>query len=632
MRSSQNRPLKRRIEVVFILAIACFLALALRLTWIQGIRQRYFTQLADRIHVRRIPSPAERGVVRDRKLRELAANVQAADISANPRAVTNREQAVQAVLQLVGGNPALYEKRLAEPKLRFVYLARGVPREKGQQLMEQGIPGLEARGAPKRVHPFGPLAAHVLGYTDTDGIGLEGIELAQDRVLRGRDGHIVAEVDATQNTIPDTEREVVHPVDGKDVVLTLDANIQQFAEDALARVAEEEHPESATAIVMDVRTGEILGMANLPTYDPNQRGNVPVENRRNRAITDLYEPGSTFKTITAAAMLEAGLNTSIYCPGTMGVGRRTIHCAHGASHGHQELMGVIEHSCNVGAGTWGLRLGPERLYENVKRFGFLEPTRIELRGETVGGLMKPDRWAPMKTANVAFGQGVVATPLQMLRAYAAIANDGVLPTPTILRSIGGVRQHPKTAPRRVISAAAAARLRDALTLVVTGGTGKLAKIANYSVAGKTGTAQLARNGIYVHGAYVSSFIGFLPAGASGGGVEPAAGAGRSHTAPSPHPPLASLERVPGPIAASARPRIAILVAVTWPKAHQYGGTVAAPAFREIARQTMNYLEIPPDAPGDSRDGSRPVSGGQGLQTASRDFSATAMTETVKTDE
>jgi stage V sporulation protein D (sporulation-specific penicillin-binding protein) len=622
MRSLQNRPLKRRIEVVFILAIACFSALALRLTWIQGIRQKHFTQLADRIHVRRIPAPAERGIVRDRKLRELAANVQAADISANPRIVTDRGQAVQAVLQLVGGNAELYQRRLSQPK-PFVYLARGVPREKGQQLVSQGIPGLEVRGAPKRVHPFGPLAAHVLGYTDTDGIGLEGIELAQDKVLRGRDGHIVAEVDATQHPIPDTEREAVHPVDGKDVVLTLDANIQQFAEDALARVAEEEHPEGATAIVMDVRTGEILAMANLPTYDPNTRGSVPPENRRNRAITDLYEPGSTFKPITASAMLEAGLNTSIYCPGTMAVGRRTIHCAHGEAHGQQDLLGVIQHSCNVGAGTWGLRLGPERLYQTVKRFGFLGSTRVELRGEAVGGLAKPDKWAPMKTANVAFGQGVVVTPLQMLRAYAAIANDGVLLSPGILRSIGGVRHAPAMQPRRVMSSDHAAKLREALTLVVTGGTGKAAKIANYSVAGKTGTAQLARNGHYVHGAYVSSFIGFIPAGSAGDGQEAAKSAAETH-APAPAANDASR-----PI---ARPRIAILVAVTWPKAHQYGATVAAPAFREIARQTMNYMEIPPDAPGDSRDGSRPGVGGQGQQVASRDFSVPPVRDGVRPDE
>jgi cell division protein FtsI/penicillin-binding protein 2 len=203
------------------------------------------------------------------------------------------------------------------------------------------------------------------------------------------------------------------------------------------------------------------------------------------------------------------------------------------------------------------------MYEFVKRFGFLEKTGIELRGEALGGLAKPKRWAAIKTANVAFGQGVTATPLQMLRAYAAVANDGIMVGPTIVHSIGGVRQLPVVAPRRVLSSPDAAKLRESLVMVVNEGTGQLSKIANYEVAGKTGTAQLARGGHYVKGAYVSSFVGFLPA---------------------------------------ARPRIGIIVTVTWPKAHHYGGVVAGPAFREIARQTVNYLEIAPDAIGDERDG------------------------------
>jgi stage V sporulation protein D (sporulation-specific penicillin-binding protein) len=573
MRSPQNRPLKRRLEVVFILLLACFLALACRLSGIQGIRQSHYAQLADQMQVRRSPAPHQRGVIRDTRGRELAANIQGADITANPRVVAEPDRAVQAVLQLCKGDPEFYQKRLQSdkpaPERRvFAYLVRGVEREKAQQLEAQQIPGLEIRSAPRRIHPWGALAAHVLGYTDTDGRGLEGIELAQDAVLRGRDGYSLAEVDATGRPIPNKEREVVRPVDGKDVMLTLDAVIQQYAEDALEKVIQEEKPESATAIVMDVVTGHILAMANRPTYDPQTRGEVPVENRRNRAVTDLYEPGSTFKTITAAAMLEEKLPTSVYCPGSMGVGRRTIRCAHGSSHGKEDLLGVIQHSCNVGAATWGARLGSERLYKYVKRFGYFEPTGVELRGEAVLGLAKPKTWAAIKTANVAFGQGVVANKLQMLRFYAAVANDGILPAPTILKSVGGAPTAPKREPRRVMSAATAAKLREGLTMAVNQGTGKLAKIANYSVAGKTGTAQLARNRRYVPGAYISSFVGFLPA---------------------------------------TSPRIGIIVTVTWPKVHQYGGTVAGPVFREIARQTVNYLELPPDAPGDVRDGARPGS-------------------------
>jgi stage V sporulation protein D (sporulation-specific penicillin-binding protein) len=566
MRYSQNRPLKQRVEVVFLVFLALFLALALRLTWIQGIRQSEFARLASRMHVRPIPAPAKRGVVRDRNGRELAANVQAVDITANPKAVEDREGAVQAVYQLVGGDTAFYRRRLMAAS-HFAYLARGLDREKGLQLEARKIAGLEVRRGPKRIRPGGSLAAHVIGYTNIDGDGLEGVELAMDRHLRGKDGRIVVEVDAAGKPIPDREREEVQPVDGKDVVLTLDATIQQFAEDALARIAAEQKPESATAIVMDTRTGEILAMANLPTYDPNARGTAPVANRRNRAITDLYEPGSTFKLITAAAMLESKTNTSVYCSGGLAVGRRTIRCAKHKVHGREDLVGVIQHSCNIGAGTWGLRLGPERLHQFVQRFGFLEKSGIELRGEAVGSLAKPKKWAPIKTANVAFGQGVLGTPLQVLRAYAAIANDGIMVGPTIVRTIGGVRRAPAVPPQRVLASQDAAKLREALTKAVNEGTGTLTKIANFSVAGKTGTAQLARDGHYVKGAYISSFVGFLPA---------------------------------------SRPRIGIIVTVTWPKAHHYGGVVAGPAFREIARQTVNYLEIPPDAIGDERDGRDPA--------------------------
>jgi stage V sporulation protein D (sporulation-specific penicillin-binding protein) len=249
----------------------------------------------------------------------------------------------------------------------------------------------------------------------------------------------------------------------------------------------------------------------------------------------------------------------------MGVGRRTIRCAHGRAHDREELLGVIQWSCNIGAATWGARLGPERLYKYIKRFGYFAPTGVELRGETSSRLPKPKTWAAIKTANVAFGQGVVANKLQMLRFYAAVANDGILPAPTILKSVGGVPHVPKHQPRRVMSVQTAATLREGLTRAVNDGTGRLSKIADYAIAGKTGTAQLARNRRYVSGAYISSFVGFLPAGS---------------------------------------PRIGILVAVTWPKVHQYGGVVAGPVFREIARQTVNYLEIPPDAPGDDRDGAR----------------------------
>jgi stage V sporulation protein D (sporulation-specific penicillin-binding protein) len=571
IRSPHNLLLKKRMEIVFIAMMLSFVALALRLVWIQGVKQQYFSAKADRMRRREIPSPARRGVIRDRNGFDLVTNVAATDVCANPRAVRDKAGVAARLVEMVGGTSEYYLQRLTREgsdgkPIRFVYLARGLDRKKGLMVQAAKLEGIEIREATKRVHPAGSLAAHILGTTDIDQRGQEAIEAGQQKHLGGKDGHIVAEVDATQKVIPDTEHEVVPPVDGRNVTLTIDANIQEFAEAELTNVMTAFHPEGATAIVMDVRNGDVLAMANAPTYDPNVRTQVIPANRRNRAITDLYEPGSVFKTITAISALEEGIPTSAYCSGSLNIGRRTIHCAHGA-HGKVDLNRFIEASCNVTAATLAGRMGSQKLYNHIKALGFLDKTGIELIGETNGWLQKPDTWAPMKTANVGFGQGVVTTPLQMLRAYAAVANGGLLVKPSILRAIDGVQLPPRPAPKRVMSETTATRVREALELVVTGehGTGHAAKIANYHVAGKTGTAQLARGGIYVPGAFTSSFVGIVPA---------------------------------------TRPKIAILVCVTNPHGQHYGGVVAAPAVREIARQTMAYLEVPPDSPGDTRDGTR----------------------------
>jgi stage V sporulation protein D (sporulation-specific penicillin-binding protein) len=450
--------------------------------------------------------------------------------------------------------------------LYFVYVARAADRSRVDKLLAQHIPGLEARPAPKRIHPSGSLAAHVTGFVDADDSGREGMEAKLNHFLLGKDGVEVAEADAINRPIPDTEVYYRPPVNGGTAKLTIDANIQAFAETELHKLQEQFAPEGATAIVLDTRTGEVLALANSPTFDPNDPAKGPAQYRRNRAIQDLYEPGSTFKTMTLSAALEEQLkDTTVFCPGSKAIGTHTIRCAHGESHGRVGLREIEQHSCNIGAATIGLRLGRETLYKYIKRFGFLDKTGIELPGEEHGLVgQKPEDWPDIKTANVAFGQGVVVTPLAILRMYAAIANDGVMLPPTILMSVNGKLHHRPDPPRRIVSPQTAQTIRGFMESVVNGGTGKNAKIPSYRVGGKTGTAQLVRNGRYASGAYVSSFIGILPL---------------------------------------AHPIIAILVAATHPtKGGFYGATVAAPAFREIARQTMAYLRIPPDAPGDYRDG------------------------------
>jgi cell division protein FtsI/penicillin-binding protein 2 len=546
-----------------------FLLLVGRLAWIQWWQQARFRGLANRFHVRSIPAPSTRGAILARDGQELASNLLARDLCANPRVIADPAATAKTLAELFGGAPGDYRAKIEkERQSAFVYLRRGLDREVADSRMaamkkREELKGIEFRPAPRRTYPSGRLAAAVLGYVDIDGKGLEGLERYYDRILGGRDGHTIADVDARQEVIPNTERQVVPPEDGKSIRLTLDPTIQQFAEQEVQKAYEQYKAEAAMAVVYDVLTGEILALVNVPGYDPNQRGAVPAENRRCRVITDLYEPGSTFKVITGSAALEEHINTNTYCSGSKVVGPHVFHCAHGRAHGQCDLERTIEQSCNLSAATWAERLGPEALARHIQLFGFQEKTGIELPGEMRGHMGKWQDWRPARTQNIGFGQGIVVTPLQMVRAYAAIANDGLLLKPHLIAEIDGKPVEQPYEPRRVVNPENARRMRGAMERVVTDGTGKKAKIAHYRVAGKTGTAQIAAGGRYLSGAYVASFIGFLPA---------------------------------------SRPRIAMLVAVRHPIGAQYGGTVAAPVFREIARQTMNYMQIPPDAPDDERDG------------------------------
>jgi stage V sporulation protein D (sporulation-specific penicillin-binding protein) len=568
--------LKRRTEGAFIFLMVLFFALALRLTWIQGVLHARFEKLAESIHRRPLRLFSARGVITDRRGQELVSNVEAKTVIANPRAVPDKPGTAQKIADILGGNPNQYLENLSHDTLKngkplyFTYVARAVDRTRVAKLMALHLPGLEALPEPKRIHPSGSLAAHATGYVDVDGNGREGMERKLNTSLKGRDGVELTDVDAINRPIPETEHYYRPPVNGGTAKLTIDANIQAFTETELHKLQDQFAPEGATAIVMDTQTGEILGLANSPTFDPNHPGIGPAQYRRNRAIQDLYEPGSTFKTMTVAAALEEHLkDTTVFCGGSKTIGKRTIRCAHGEAHGRVGLHEIEQHSCNIGAATIGLRLGRETLYKYIKRFGFLDKTGIELPGEEHGRVgQKPEDWPDIKTANVAFGQGVVVTPLAILRMYAAFANDGVMLPPSILISVNGKLHHHPGSPRRIVSPETARTVRSYMESVVEAGTGNNAKIPYYRVGGKTGTAQLARNGHYVSGAYVSSFIGILPLG---------------------------------------HPRIAILVAATNPtKNGKFGATVAAPAFREIARQTMAYLRISPDAPGDYRDGADPT--------------------------
>jgi cell division protein FtsI/penicillin-binding protein 2 len=567
--------LRKRTEAVFLLFLGLVIILAMRLVYLQWFQAKGFAALADKMQGRTFEIDAARGRILDRNGHELATDVLAKAIAINPRLVSDPKATVDRLAALLKldakEREAMLERlrRAIERKTFYCQLKRGVERKLAESIAKEAktddrLDGLWLEDLPVRVNPCGADGIQLVGAVGADGHGIEAIELKFDKTLQGKNGSRHVRVSAMGEPIPRSETHRVDPVNGKDVKLTIDRDIQHFVEVELAKMAREQNPDSATAIVMDVRTGDILAMANWPAYHPDQK-KIDPQARRNRAVTDLYEPGSTFKVITAAAALEYGVPTGVYCGGSRAAGKRTIRCAHGSAHGSVDLRKMVEKSCNVAAGTIAERIGPTRLFKFLEKMGLQEKTEIEFPGEEYGRLPDPqkrkDLWPTIRTVNVGFGQGVVVTPVQLVAAYAAIANDGVYNPPRLVLEAPGAKL-PSRETREVMTSANAAALRSHMEAVVVSGTGTLAKIAGYSVAGKTGTAQIAKNGRYGNG-YVASFVGFVPAG---------------------------------------KPRLAILVSAWHPKKDQYGGVVAAPVFREIARQSVAYLRIPPDTPNDLRDG------------------------------
>lgn len=572
---------RKRMEAVFLLFILAAGVIGVRLFYLQSVRAADFAARAEEMSGRVIEIDARRGRIEDRNGNALALDTLAKAIIINPRVVRDPAATARRLSGLLGlgeREAAAMAERIAHSKARrsaYLKLRRGVDRRLAQQIAgaverkeEPLLKGVWLEDSPVRVNPSGLDGLQLVGGVNIDGRGIEAVELMFDPVLRGHNGERRVRVDALQRPVPESGRLTEEPVDGRSIRLTIDRDIQHFLEQQVAAVAAEQSPEAVAAAVMHVRSGEVLGMANYPSLDGDVRNAGPAQ-RRNRMITDLFEPGSIFKVFTAAAALEYGVNTHCYCSGRRAIGNRSVGCAHGSSHGSVDLRKMVEQSCNLAAGTLAERVGAQHMYEFLDRFGFQSRTGIEFPGEEYGRMLPPDRWRVMRTVNIGFGQGIAVTPLQILAGYAAIGNDGIYNPPTLVLDNGGLPL-PKREPRRVMTPENAAALRSHMEAVVTSGTGKAAKIARFSVAGKTGTAQIARGGRYGAG-YVASFAGFLPA---------------------------------------SKPELAILVSVWRPRRGHYGGVVAAPVFREIARRCVDYLAIPPDTPEDLRDGARGRQGGR----------------------
>lgn len=571
MRKLSQLVVRRRVAMLFLLATGGLFFLAGRLFWVQVVRNSFLTSHALEQRLHPVPIDPRRGTIFDRNGEKLAVSISAdavyvvpAEIAKDPQKAKEKAELVArrlaGLLHLEGQEKDLLSR--IERRSSSEWIKKKIPPEQARAVREAELPGVGVVENPQRFYPNHALAAQVLGIAGIDNQGLEGLEVAYDRYLKGIPGRVEAERDAHGNIIPGGLKRYIPPRDGADVYLTLDKVVQYVAERELAKAMKETGAKRAVAIVVRPKTGEVLALANLPSYDPNDYHESPVENRRNRAVSDTYEPGSTFKVITAATALEERVTTPerrFFDPGFLRVGKDVIHCWRDGGHGSQTFVEGVENSCNTVFGTLGMEIGEERFYNYIRAFGFGQPTGIDFPGEADGVVHLPGSIALVGWVNVGFGQGITVTPLQLLAATAAVANDGRLMRPYLVKEIrrGGSRLKvvQPTEVRQVVSTETARELQRILRSAVVNGSGKRADVPGFRPAGKTGTAQMAETGGYSHTKVVASFVGFAP---------------------------------------FDDPEVAALVALYEPTSGvTYGGVIAAPVWQAIIRDTLVHLKVPP---------------------------------------
>ena len=556
--SKQRRSLvDRRIRFLLALLVLLFAATLGRAVWLQGVHAAPLAKLATTQHRETITIPASRGAIYDRSGVQLALGERAVTVYADPRTVRDARRAATAAGATLGVDAEKLLAALEDRKRRFVYVQRKAPADAAASLERRAIAGLGFYAEERRRYPQRGVAAQVLGFAGVDNIGLSGLELALDRVLAGKPGTKTIVKDPFGRAIETVSSVEERP--GRDVFLTLDHVVQAHAEAVLRQTVAKWRARAATAVVLDPRNGDVLAMAVAPGYDANRAAEVPRSRQRNLAVTDTYEPGSTFKLVTVAGALSERLVTALTTytlPPSIRVADRVIHEAHDRGTERMTVAQILSRSSNVGTITLAHRLGAERLARWVERFGFGRQTGIDFPGESPGIVLPLSQWSGSTIGTLPMGHGIAVTPLQMAAAYGMVANGGLWVQPHLVdRVAGGSRVEPKT--RRILAPRVARQLGGMLQGVVAeDGTGQAAAIAGYRVAGKTGTAAKPEKGGYSRRRYVASFVGFVPA---------------------------------------TKPRLVILVTVDEPSTI-WGGVVAAPAFQQIARFALQYLEVPPDAP------------------------------------
>ncbi|GAB4363827.1 MAG: penicillin-binding protein [Deltaproteobacteria bacterium] len=556
------------LAAVYLLIV--FRAFHVQVLGVRGIRER-----GERQYCVKIPLLPRRGAILDRTGNELAVSLSTKSVFVQPDKLPSPAKAA-AILSRRLSRPQAALRKLFDPDKSFVWVSRQIPSTTADEAVEavreglcggKGDCGIGTVEEPKRFYPNRELAASLIGFTDVDGVGLEGLELALDNSLRGEPGYLMCERDALGRILVPADTPVEVNAAGHSVALTIDRNIQYLAQSELLDTVKRYDARSGTAIVMSPRTGEILAMATVPSFNPNTAARSRPEARRNRAVTDVMEPGSTFKVFTLASALELGtlrMRDRIDCEqGAYRIGGRVIHDTH--RHGVLTVPEVFKYSSNIGAVKIAERMDSDRFHEMIRGFGFGSPTGLEWKGEVPGLLPPRDRFTTIRKATVSFGQGIAATPIQLAAAMASVINGGRLMRPYLVREIldpqGRIvyRGEPREL-RRTLSPKTSEQMRELLgEAVEEDGTGSQARIEGFRVGGKTGTAQKVEPGTgrYSPRKRVSSFVGFLPL---------------------------------------TDPELLILVVIDEPKKEVYGGMVAAPAFNRIAVKTAYYLGISPTDP------------------------------------
>jgi cell division protein FtsI (penicillin-binding protein 3) len=567
MTGNRKTYIKLRITLIGIIFFIMISVIGAKAVYLQVFCGSWLSQKAAAQYEKTFVQTSKRGTIYDRNMHDMAVSIEATSVAARPSRIEDKKAAARQLSAILNIDMQQLQQRL-QTNQGFTWVKRQVTPKEMDAVEALNLSGIDFIPEYTRFYPNKELAAQLIGFTGLDGNGLEGIEYIYDRILSGREHTVIVLKDALGRRFAKDRHagkgDVVPLSSGKNIILTIDRTIQYIAESALQSAVREFEAASGMAVVMNPATGAILALAHTPTFNPNIFSSYPRESWRNRSITDPFEPGSTMKIFSAAAALESGIcgpNTIFFCEnGAYRIGKNTIHDTH--PRGWLSLQQIVKYSSNIGISKVMEMVGFETLYQSLVTFGFGEKTGLGCPGETSGSLAPHERWTAIDASAIAFGQGISVSAIQLVAAASSLANGGLLMKPYIVEAVtnenGRIIERSKaTVIRRTVKPETAAVVNRIMQTVITeGGTGATAALDGYTISGKTGTAQkIDESRTYTNGKYLSSFLGFAPA---------------------------------------AKPAAVILVVIDEPQNAHYGGTVAAPAFRKIAHETLQYLNVPPE--------------------------------------